>query len=162
MQTRLRNFVGNSSRWFRGNNAIPAHCDWHIGRAFAVSRLAEQESVLSEIVQVATDSQVDCVLVSGDIFESRAPSADAESLVYSVFASLVGRGIAAVIAGGNHDHPKRLGALRQLLDPLRIMIRPEPITPEEGGVIEFHAGDETAQSPCCLSLTSDNSSIRAP
>jgi DNA repair protein SbcD/Mre11 len=119
--------------------------DWHIGRAFAVSRVAEQESVLSEIVQVATDSKVDCVLVSGDIFDSRAPSADAEKLVYSVFASLVGRGIAAVIAGGNHDHPKRLGALRQLLDPLRIMIRPEPITPEEGGVIEFHTADETAR-----------------
>jgi exonuclease SbcD len=119
--------------------------DWHVGRPFAVSRLAEQEAVLAEILDIATANKVDCVLVCGDVFDSRAPSAEAEKAVFTFFADLVKRGIAAVIIGGNHDHPKRLGALRELLDPLRIVIRPEPVRPEEGGVIEFAAGGEVAR-----------------
>lgn len=119
--------------------------DWHIGKPFAVSRLAEQETVLAEISQIASDNRVDCVLVSGDLFDSRAPSAEAEKIVFSFFADLVTKGIAAVIIGGNHDHPKRLGALRQLLDPLRILIRPEPARANDGGVIEFSAGGEVAR-----------------
>ena len=119
--------------------------DWHIGKPFAVSRLAEQEAVLAEIVEIASSNRVDCVLVCGDIFDSRAPSAEAEKIVFSVFADFVKRGIAAVIIGGNHDHPKRLGALRRLLDPLRILIRPEPARADDGGVIEFAAGGEVAR-----------------
>jgi exonuclease SbcD len=119
--------------------------DWHIGKPFAVSRLAEQEAVLAEISEIAAHNRVDCVLVSGDVFDSRAPSAEAEKIVFSFFADLVKRGIAAVIIGGNHDHPKRLGALRRLLDPLRILIRPEPARAEDGGVIEFAAGGELAR-----------------
>ena len=118
--------------------------DWHIGKPFAVSRLAEQEAVLAEIREIAFSNRVDCVLVCGDVFDSRAPSAEAEKAVFTFFADLVKRGIAAVIIGGNHDHPKRLGALRRLLDPLRILIRPEPTRPDEGGVIEFAAGGEVA------------------
>jgi exonuclease SbcD len=118
--------------------------DWHIGKPFAVNRLAEQEAVLTEIVQIATGNQVDCVLVCGDVFDSRAPSAEAEKVVFTFFADLVKRGIAALIIGGNHDHPKRLAALRRLLDPLRILIRPEPARPEEGGLVEFAAGGEVA------------------
>jgi exonuclease SbcD len=119
--------------------------DWHIGKPFAVSRLAEQETVLAEILEIAIANRVDCVLVCGDVFDSRAPSAEAEKAVFTFFADLVKRGIAAVIIGGNHDHPKRLGALRRLLDPLRILIRPEPARPEDGGVIEFATGGEVAR-----------------
>ena len=119
--------------------------DWHIGRAFAVSRMSEQEAVLTEILDIASDNKVDCVLVCGDVFDSRAPSAEAEKIVYSFFAALVQRGIAAVIIGGNHDHPKRLNALRNLLDPLRILIRPEPVRPDDGGVIEFAVRTELAR-----------------
>jgi exonuclease SbcD len=119
--------------------------DWHIGKPFAINRLPEQEAILAEIVEIATTSRVDCVLVCGDVFDSRAPSAEAEKAVFTFFADLVKRNIAAVIIGGNHDHPKRLGALRRLLDPLRILIRPEPVRPEDGGVIEFAVGDEVAR-----------------
>lgn len=119
--------------------------DWHIGKPFAVSRLAEQETVLAEILEIATANKIDCLLVSGDVFDSRAPSADAEKAVFSFFADLVRRGIAAVIIGGNHDHPKRLGALRCLLDPLRILIRPEPARPDDGGIIEVNISGEMAR-----------------
>jgi exonuclease SbcD len=119
--------------------------DWHIGKPFAVSRLAEQESVLVEILEIAARNRVDCLLVCGDVFDSRAPSAEAEKAVFSFFADVVKRNMAAVIIGGNHDHPKRLGALRRLLDPLHILIRPEPARPEDGGVIEISTGGEMAR-----------------
>jgi len=119
--------------------------DWHIGKPFAVNRLDEQQAVLDEILEIASYNRVDCVLVCGDVFDSRAPSAEAERVVFSFFADLVKRSIAAIIIGGNHDHPRRLGALRQLLDPLQILIRPEPARASDGGVIEFAAGGEIAR-----------------
>lgn len=119
--------------------------DWHIGKAFAVNRLDEQQGVLDEILEIASHNRVDCVLVCGDVFDSRAPSAEAERVVFSFFADLVKRSIAAIIIGGNHDHPRRLGALRQLLDPLKILIRPEPVRAGDGGVIEFAVGSEIAR-----------------
>jgi len=119
--------------------------DWHVGKMLrGRSRLEEQEAVRSEILDIARRERVDCVFVTGDIFDSQVPSPDVERLVYNFFADLLGAGIAAVIIGGNHDHPKRLAALRQLLDPLKIYIRPEPSAPSDGGVIEFAKNGEKA------------------
>lgn len=119
--------------------------DWHVGKMLrGHSRLDEQEAVRSEILDIARRERVDCMLITGDIFDSQVPSPDVERLVYNFFADLLGAGIAAVVIGGNHDHPKRLAALRQLLDPLRIYIRPEPSAPSSGGVIEFAKNGEIA------------------
>jgi DNA repair protein SbcD/Mre11 len=119
--------------------------DWHVGRTLrGHSRLEEQEAVLTEIVDIAIREKIDCLLLTGDLFDSQVPSPDSERLVYKLFSELLARGMAAVVIGGNHDHPKRLAALRQLLDPLRIYIRPEPAAPTDGGLIRFSKNDETA------------------
>jgi DNA repair protein SbcD/Mre11 len=120
--------------------------DWHVGRTLrGQSRLAEQESVCVEILDIASREQIDCLLLTGDLFDSQVPTPDSERLVYQLFAELLARGIAAVVIGGNHDHPKRLAALRQLLDPLQIYIRPEPASPTAGGVIDFRKNGEAAK-----------------
>jgi len=120
--------------------------DWHLGKPLkGRSRLSEQEQVLAEILDLARRESVDCLLVSGDLFDSYIPPPEAERLVFNFLAELVGRGIAAVIIGGNHDHPKRLAALRQLLDPLRVYIRPEPARPQDGGVLELGRDGEIAR-----------------
>jgi exonuclease SbcD len=112
--------------------------DWHVGKPLrGRSRLDEQEAVKQQILEIIRDEKVGCVLVSGDLFDSQAPSPDAERLVYNFFAELLARDIPAVVIGGNHDHPKRLAALRKLLDQLKIYIRPEPVRPDCGGVIEL-------------------------
>jgi exonuclease SbcD len=119
--------------------------DWHVGRSLrGRSRLEEQDAVSAEVLDIAVREKTDCVLLTGDLFDSQVPSPDSERLVYSFFAELLARGIAAVVIGGNHDHPKRLAAVRQLLDPLRIYIRPEPAGPAGGGVIHISKNDETA------------------
>src|SRR5437867_10136167 len=119
--------------------------DWHIGKPLrGRSRLDEQEAVLGEILQIGLRERIDCLLVSGDVFDSQAPPPEAERLAYNFFAELVRARIPAVVIGGNHDHPKRLGALRQLLDPLQMFFRPEPVRPSDGGIIQLEKNGEKA------------------
>jgi len=116
--------------------------DWHVGKQIrGRSRIAEQRDVLGEILEIAEREKVDYLLVAGDVFDSPAPSADAEHVVLSFLAQLVQKGIGAVIIGGNHDHPRRLEGLRALLDPLRVYIRPEPAAPDDGGVLHLATRD---------------------
>ncbi len=120
--------------------------DWHIGKTlFGRSRLDEQEQVIAEILDIARREQVQCVLLAGDVFESLAPTGDAERVVCDALAEFAGAGIATVVVGGNHDHPRRLAALRKLGNPLRIYVRPDPVPQAGGGVIVFSAHGETAQ-----------------
>jgi DNA repair protein SbcD/Mre11 len=119
--------------------------DWHVGRTLrGRSRLEEHEAIRTEVLDIAVRERTDCLLLTGDLFDSQVPSPDSERLVYNLFAELLARGIAAVVIGGNHDHPKRLAAVRQLLDPLGIYIRPEPAAPADGGIIHFSKNNETA------------------
>ncbi|MGD1093423.1 MAG: exonuclease SbcCD subunit D [Bryobacteraceae bacterium] len=120
--------------------------DWHIGKTlFGRSRLDEQEQVIAEIVDIARLEHVDCVLLAGDVFESLAPTGDAERVVCDALAEFAGAGIATVVVGGNHDHSRRLAALRKLGNPLKIFIRPDPAPPADGGVISLQKGGEIAQ-----------------
>lgn len=120
--------------------------DWHIGKGlFGRSRLDEQEKVISEILDIARRMHADCILLAGDIYEHLAPAAEAERLVFDALAEFAGAGVATVVVGGNHDHPRRLGALRKLGEPLRIYLRPEPARPDRGGVITFDKNGERAR-----------------
>jgi exonuclease SbcD len=118
--------------------------DWHVGKKLVVSRLAEHEAVLAEIVEIAVRERVDCVLISGDLFHSRSPHPDDERVVFGFFAQLALRKIPAVVICGNHDHPGRLAALKSLLSPIGIHVRSEPAPPDEGGIIQIDTRNERA------------------
>jgi exonuclease SbcD len=119
--------------------------DWHVGKMlFGRSRLDEQEQVIAETVDIARRELVDCVLLAGDVFESTAPSGDAQRVVCDALAEFAGVGIAAIVIGGNHDHPPRLAALRKLGHPLKIFVRAETMPPSDGGVISLQKGGERA------------------
>lgn len=122
--------------------------DWHVGKMLkGRSRLDEQAAVLAEILDIARREHVDALLLGGDVFDSFAPNAEAERLVYATLAEYCAAGIPVVVIGGNHDHPRRLAALRELLDPLKIYVRAEPCSPDAGGVIRLPSRDgrEVAQ-----------------
>ena len=119
--------------------------DWHIGKTlFGRSRLDEQEQVIAEIVDIARREHADCVLLAGDVFESFAPTGDAERVVCDALAEFAGAGIATIVVGGNHDHPRRLAALRKLGNPLEIFIRSDPAAPSDGGVISLQKSGDMA------------------
>jgi DNA repair protein SbcD/Mre11 len=120
--------------------------DWHIGKTLrGRSRMEEYRSALYEILDIAIREKIDCLLCAGDIFDSQAPHAEAEQLVYQFFAELIAHSIPAIVIAGNHDHARRFDALRPILDPMRIQLVPYLKPPAEGGVIEFTTRKETAR-----------------
>lgn len=120
--------------------------DWHVGKTLKTrSRLDEHAAVLKEILDIAQREKVDAVLVTGDLFDSAAPQPDAERLVYDFLSDLCGLHIPAIIIGGNHDHPRRLRAIREILFRLDIHVRPEPARPDSGGVVTLTRGGETVR-----------------
>ena len=86
--------------------------DWHLGKRLEnLSRLNEQKEVLNEICSIAEAEKVDAVIVSGDLFDTYNPSAEAVDLFYKTLKRLANNGKRAVIAiAGNHDSPDRIEA----------------------------------------------------
>lgn len=117
--------------------------DWHIGKNLhGRSRLDEQEKLIGEVLDITAREKVDALLFAGDLYDSLAPTAEAERLVYHFFGELAARRIPSVVIGGNHDHPQRLGAVRPVLDRLRIHVCPQVLRPDKGGVLELELGGD--------------------
>jgi exonuclease SbcD len=120
--------------------------DWHLGKTLkGRTRNEEYESALSEILDIVRQEKIDCVLITGDLFDSQAPPPEAERLAFNFFSELRGVNVPAVVIGGNHDHPKRLLAIRDVLRLLDIHIRPEPARPTDGGLVQIEKNGERAQ-----------------
>jgi len=121
--------------------------DWHIGKPLrGRSRMDEYAKALDQVADVARDSQVDAVLIAGDVFDSPAPPPEAEKLVFDFLARLVAERIQCVLIAGNHDHPRKLDALASLLERLGIHVRHEVRPPEQGGVVTLRSKDGTEEA----------------
>ena len=121
--------------------------DWHVGKPLrGRSRLDEHAMALDQVAAIAADREVDAVLVAGDVYDSPAPPPEAEKLVYDFLARLLKEQIACVVIAGNHDHPRKLGALASLLEPLRIHVRPEVRPPGDGGVVFVPSRDGSEEA----------------
>jgi len=121
--------------------------DWHVGKTIGGrSRADEHRAVLAEILAIARDAAVDCMLVTGDVFESAAPGAEAEKVVYDFFRDLGRAAIPAVVIAGNHDHERKLGAVASLLEVVDVHVRHDFVRPEKGGVfmLESRRGEKAA------------------
>jgi len=116
--------------------------DWHVGKALrGRSRADEHRAVLAEVVAVAEAEQVDAVLVAGDLFDTAAPSAESEQIVYEALLALARTGAHVVVVSGNHDNERRLQAVAPLLELGRVTVAASFRRPEDGGVIEIPARD---------------------
>jgi len=112
--------------------------DWHIGKPLrGRSRISEYEKALAEVLEIILTEKIECVLISGDLFDSFTPTAEAERLVFHFFSELNRFGIKSVIISGNHDHPKRLVALSPLLKPLGILAHTTPTSGPNNGLVEI-------------------------
>jgi exonuclease SbcD len=125
--------------------------DWHIGKAIrGRSRIEEHAAALEEVVTIAIDRGVDAVLVAGDVYEHRAPSPDADAVVFDAFLRLHHAGIRVVVIPGNHDSPLRLDALGKLLRPIGVEVASRVLPPGRGGILEVPSrdGSEIAEVAC--------------
>jgi DNA repair protein SbcD/Mre11 len=116
--------------------------DWHVGKPLrGRSRMDEHAAALEQVARIAIEERVDAVLIAGDVFDSASPPPEAEKIVFDFLARLLPERVACVVLAGNHDHPRRLGALTSLLEGLRIHVRAEVRPPSEGGVVSLSSRD---------------------
>ena len=106
------------------NMRILHTADWHIGqRLHERSRLDEHEQFLDWLLATIQECKVDLLLVSGDIFDTSLPSADATNLYYRFLYRLFDETDAyAVITAGNHDSARHLEAPREFLEMGKIYV----------------------------------------
>ncbi|MBI2374590.1 MAG: exonuclease subunit SbcD [Deltaproteobacteria bacterium] len=109
--------------------------DWHAGRVWkGITRLDELTATLEGLISFVEHEQVDLVLISGDIFDSGAPSAEAERLVFRSLKRIGSSGAKTVLVAGNHDNPARIEAWGTLAELVGVHALGRPARPERGGV----------------------------
>lgn len=114
--------------------------DWHTGKTLkGRDRLEEQRAVLGEIVRIAEEQQVDAVLIAGDLYDSVAPSAQAQQRVVQTLLRLRQGGTEVIAIAGNHDHAPTFDAYRPLMGVAGITLVGGARPPGQGGVIRFRA-----------------------
>ena len=114
--------------------------DWHVGKTLkGQSRLDEQRAVLAEIIEIATREAVDAVLIAGDLYDTAAPTADAQRLVVKALLALRATGAEVIAIAGNHDHAGTFEAYRPLMAAAGISLVGQARPADQGGVITFTA-----------------------
>lgn len=121
--------------------------DWHAGRLWKnVNRLPELGAILDNLADFLVRERVDLLLMSGDVFDSAGPSAEAERMVFTFFRRIGSAGVQSVVIAGNHDHPARLEAWGTLAELVGVRSVGLPRRRDDGGLIEIDSSDgERAQ-----------------
>ena len=117
--------------------------DWHVGRRWkGLQRLDEMETILDHLARFVERESIDLVLHSGDVFDSRNPTGEAERMV-NEFLVRVGRtGARTVLIAGNHDDPQRFDARALLAAGVNVHIVGRPRPADRGGafMLETRSG----------------------
>ncbi len=85
--------------------------DWHLGRQFHnVSLLEDQRFVLSQLIALIAEHQVDALVIAGDIYDRSVPPAAAVQLLDEVLHKICNElNTPVIMIPGNHDGAERLG-----------------------------------------------------
>ncbi|WP_141584054.1 exonuclease SbcCD subunit D [Actinomadura sp. WMMA1423] len=109
--------------------------DWHLGRSFhREDLLAAQAAFVDHLVETVEAERVECVLVSGDVYDRALPAVDAVRLCDEALKRLADRTRVVVIAG-NHDSARRLGFGSGLMDAAGVHVRTDFATVGEPVVV---------------------------
>ncbi|MCY4402808.1 MAG: exonuclease subunit SbcD [Candidatus Poribacteria bacterium] len=107
--------------------------DWHIGqRLHERQRLDEHKEFLNWLLDTIQEHKVELLLVSGDIFDTSLPSAEATKLYYEFLFRLYDETEAyTVIIAGNHDSSRHLEAPKEFLKMGRIYVVGQATKPKD-------------------------------
>ena len=100
--------------------------DWHLGNTFhGHTRTEEHRHFFDWLLSIIRDRQPDALLITGDVFDSANPSAQAEELLYNflVSATTLLPGLQIVLTAGNHDSAGRIEAPAALLKTHNVYVR---------------------------------------
>ena len=99
--------------------------DLHIGkRLYEYSLIDNQRDILNKIVELIKKSDVDGVVISGDIYDKSVPPIDAVEIMDEFLSALADLDIFIIIIGGNHDSVARLSFGSKILEKSRVFISP--------------------------------------
>jgi len=97
--------------------------DWHLGRSFhREDLLGAQAAFADHLLETVRAEGVDCVLVSGDVYDRALPPVDAVRLYDETLRRLASV-TRVVLISGNHDSAVRLGVGSELLDLAGVHVR---------------------------------------
>lgn len=115
--------------------------DWHLGRSFhREDLLGAQATFADHLVETVRAESVECVLVSGDVYDRAIPPVDAVRLYGETLRRLSDL-TKVVLISGNHDSATRLGVGSGLMDKAGVYVRTEASSVGEPvvlGGVAFH------------------------
>lgn len=118
--------------------------DWHLGRTFhGASLQREQAAVIDAIVDLTVATQVDAVIIAGDLFDRAVPPLEAVSLFDDAVARLRATGATVVAISGNHDSAPRVSVHDRLLSAGGVTIRGDLRRAHEPVLVEPARGGST-------------------
>lgn len=92
--------------------------DWHLGcKLYGKKRYAEFEQYLEWLALYIKENDVDILLLSGDVFDTKNPSNSATELYYN-FLVEIPKEVQVVVIAGNHDSPSFLNSPKGILKRL--------------------------------------------
>ena len=104
------------------------------------STIDMDRKMLEWILGLCRERSVDCLLISGDVFDVAMPSNEAQRLYYSFLSRLLEAGCRrVVVTPGNHDSANFLRAPAAMLSQLGIVV-PGPDPESEAVVIRDDSG----------------------
>ena len=121
--------------------------DWHLDHSLYHRRRTEEFSAfLAWMLQTLAENNADVLVISGDIFNTRTPSVQAQEMYYDFLKRVrkdyvqgKSRCRHVVIVAGNHDSPAFLAAPREVLEFLEVYV----ITGVERNVLFLKNREET-------------------
>lgn len=120
--------------------------DLHLGKRIKeFSMLEDQEYILNRILGTMDETNVQTVIIAGDVYDKAVPSAEAVELFDKFLSELLKRNLKVFVISGNHDSPERIAFGNKIMYRSNIFMSPvymgeiEPVTLEdEFGEINFY------------------------
>ncbi len=90
--------------------------DLHLGIQLCdLPLIDEQEYILNEIADIASEKRCDAVVIAGDIYDKSMPSVEAVHLFDRFLTTLNSRKITVLAVSGNHDNAERISFAGSIL-----------------------------------------------
>lgn len=105
--------------------------DLHLGKYLnQVSLIQDQKYALDQIIEIIKNEKIECLFISGDIYDRQIPNAEAVSLFNDFLEQIVkGLRIKTFVITGNHDSSERLAFASKILEDEGLYIVTYPTKP---------------------------------
>lgn len=90
--------------------------DLHIGKMVNnFNMLEEQKCVLTQMVDIVKEQNIQAFIIAGDVYDRPIPSAEAVSVFHWFIQKLHETGVTIFCISGNHDSPERISFANEIL-----------------------------------------------